>query len=69
MKITRSQPLNRLVNHGGRCVQIRIANTQNNHVFAAIARGTGFVVCQPGIGAFTTDSLYERRELHILTGA
>ena len=61
----RPQPLDGLLNDRLRRVQIGIANTQDNYVFAAIAGGAGFVVCQPGVSAFPTDSLYERRELHI----
>src|SRR4051812_15045184 len=66
--VTTPQPLDRLVNDGGRSVQVRIANTENNDVRAAIARSARFIVCQPGVGAFTSDSLYERRELHIFAG-
>ena len=50
-----------------RRLEIGVADTENDHILAALARGNGRVVCQPRRGAFPTDAIDECREPHALT--
>ena len=38
-------------------LQVRVADTQDDHVFAALARGDRLVVSEPGVGTFAADTL------------
>ena len=55
MSIAGAQPLYRAVNDRGGRVDRWISDTQDDDILAAIARGDGLVVCDPGVRAVAAD--------------
>ena len=54
--------------HRGRRFQIRIADTQQEHVFAAFPRKARLVVGSPGVRAIAADARHEGGKFHIIPG-
>ena len=48
-------------------LEIGIADAQDQHVLAALARGDCLVVREPRVGAVTADPMHQRRVIHVLT--
>jgi len=65
VRVTGLYALNRFGYYSRRRLQIGVAYTQNDDVFAAIARCRRLVVGHPGVGAFTADPFDKWRELHV----
>jgi len=66
VRVARLQPFDSLGNDSRRRIEVRVADTEDDHVFAAVAGSQSRVVCQPCISTFSADALYQRRKLHLL---
>ncbi len=64
MRVTRAQPLHRLVDDWRRRVEVRIAGTEHQHILARGVRMAGLPMQHPGIDAFGRDPARERRKPH-----
>src|SRR6185437_5193367 len=64
MCVARSNAFYGALDHRLRCLEVRVADTQDDDILAAIPGGGGFHVRQPRIGAVAADPLDEWGEFH-----
>src|SRR5579871_6856937 len=64
MCVSRLQSFDGSGHHRGRSVEVRIADTQDDYVFATLLRCARQGVCLPCISAFTADPINQGRKLH-----
>ena len=64
MRIAGSKALHGPLYDGLGRIDIGIADTENDHILAPIARRRCFPMRSPGIGAFAANAIYQWRKFH-----